>query len=283
MYKQRSHTRSAQLSEAELETSIMRPRKFDHFKGFNFYVVEDEPEGSARKADGDTAELEGEKNGLDQWFEVRKNVLPPDEADERNRENPTWKVSLGALILPDETLTRCRLVQTVKMPRIRDYEISKRDEPNEIVLTFFDGSDPVDPVAAYEAAKKKKRNGAAEANVEVIKDEEEDEDEDDLFGDQELEQEANGDKDPVSMQMDAVKEPLSTMTKRKEKGVYYGKIVSRVHVRKRRMMVGRHFTFPPLPNTTPLAARKRRLGRRRPMGQHRPRVRRHQLAQTRSL
>lgn len=71
----------------------MRPRKFDHFKGFNFYVVEDQPESSARKADGDDAEADGEKNDLDQWFEVRKNVLPPDEDEERNRENPTWKVS----------------------------------------------------------------------------------------------------------------------------------------------------------------------------------------------
>jgi hypothetical protein len=126
------------------------------------------------------------------------------------------------------------------MARIRDYEISKRDEPNEIVLTFFDGSDPIDPVAEHEASKK--GTSSADALAEEIKDEDE-EDEDDLFGDQELEQEANGEKDPVSMQKDSVKEPLSTMTKRKDKGVYYGKIVSRVHVRKRRLLVSPALRF----------------------------------------
>lgn len=134
------------------------------------------------------------------------------------------------------------------MARVRDYEISKRDEPNEIVLTFFDGSDPVDPVVEHEASKKR-GSTALDEDAEEIKDEAE-EDEDDLFGDQELEQEANGEKDPVSMQKDAVKEPLSTMTKRKEKGVYYGKIVSRVHVRKRRLLVSSRRNLPQsTPNT----------------------------------
>jgi hypothetical protein len=121
------------------------------------------------------------------------------------------------------------------MARIRDYEISKRDEPNEIVLTFFDGTDPVDPVAEYEAATK------GDAGLEDVKEEEgaaeDDDDDDDLFGDEEIAQEANGEKDPVSSTKDAEKPLLSTMTMRKEKGIYYGKIVSRVHVRKRRMMV----------------------------------------------
>ena len=134
------------------------------------------------------------------------------------------------------------------MARVRDYEINKRDEPNEIVLTFFDGSDPVDPVAKHEASKKR-GSTALDEDAEEIKDEAE-EDEDDLFGDQELEQEANGEKDPVSMQKDAVKEPLSSMTKRKEKGVYYGKIVSRVHVRKRRLLVSSRIILPQsTPNT----------------------------------
>lgn len=66
----------------------MRPRKFDHFKGFNFYVVEDAPD--ARTGEGDA---EGDKDDLDKWFEVRKNVLPPDEDETRNREEPTWTVS----------------------------------------------------------------------------------------------------------------------------------------------------------------------------------------------
>lgn len=125
------------------------------------------------------------------------------------------------------------------MARIRDYEISKRDEPNEIVLTFFDGTDPVDPVAEYESAKKRGQNASdADADADEVKEEaEDDDDDDDLFGDEELAQEANGEKDPVSSTKDATTQPLSTMTKRKERGVYYGKIVSRVHVRKRRMMV----------------------------------------------
>lgn len=81
----------------------MRPRKLDHFKGFNFYVVEDvnAPTSSRTEADVDDetaagGEKSGDgaagKNGLDRWFEVRREVLPPDEDDERNREDPTWKV-----------------------------------------------------------------------------------------------------------------------------------------------------------------------------------------------
>lgn len=81
----------------------MRPRKLDHFKGFNFYVVEDrvapspvrnEDDAEASGEDKDKS-AEGEKNGLDKWFDVRREVLPPDEDDERNREDPTWKVSLS--------------------------------------------------------------------------------------------------------------------------------------------------------------------------------------------
>lgn len=124
------------------------------------------------------------------------------------------------------------------MGRIRDYEITKRDEPNEIVLTFFDGTDPVDPVVEYERAKKRRENPSMDVDeVKEAAEDEDDDDDDDLFGDDELAQEANGEKDPVSSGKDAVAEPLSTMTKRKAAGVYYGKIVSRVHVRKRRMMV----------------------------------------------
>ncbi|GHJ88573.1 hypothetical protein NliqN6_4975 [Naganishia liquefaciens] len=232
-------SQAQRLSETELETSIMRPRKLDHFKGFNFYVVEDrvaqapmpdEDHSDDSEASGEekakTKTVEAGQNGLDKWFEVRKEVLPPDEDEERNREDPTWK--------------------TIKMGRVRDYEITKRDEPNEIVLTFFDETDPVDPVVEYEAAKKRRENASAgDAGVNEVKeeqedaddkDEDEDDDDDDLFGDEELAQEANGEKDPVSSTKDAVAEPLSTMTKRKAPGVYYGKIVSRVHVRKRRMM-----------------------------------------------
>lgn len=134
------------------------------------------------------------------------------------------------------------------MGRIRDYEISKRDEPNEIVLTFFDGGDPVDPVVEYERAKRARLNPTdAEADADEVKEEAEDEDEDDdLFGDEEIAQEAKGEKDPVSSTKDAAGEPLSTMTKRKARGVYYGKIVSRVHVRKRRMMVSPPATLPRL-------------------------------------
>jgi hypothetical protein len=81
----------------------MRPRKLDHFKGFNFYVVEDLPHvepSSMRDGadDGDEKEAEEkprveEEGGLKRWFEVRKEVLPADEDDERVREDPTWKVS----------------------------------------------------------------------------------------------------------------------------------------------------------------------------------------------
>lgn len=142
------------------------------------------------------------------------------------------------------------------MGRIRDYEITKRDEPNEIVLTFFDGTDPVDPVVEYERAKKRWENPSTDVDevkeeAEADKDGDGDDDDDDLFGDDELAQEANGEKDPVSSGKDAVAEPLSTMTKRKAAGVYYGKIVSRVHVRKRRMMVSTlYFTLYDQPNAS---------------------------------
>lgn len=85
----------------------MRPRKLDHFKGFNFYVVEDRvaPAPARNEDDDDDDEeasgegkekpVKGETNGLDKWFEVRREVLPPDEDDERKREDPTWKVCLS--------------------------------------------------------------------------------------------------------------------------------------------------------------------------------------------
>jgi hypothetical protein len=140
------------------------------------------------------------------------------------------------------------LVQTVTLPRVRDYEISGRDIPNEIVLTFYDGTDPMDPVVAHEHAKRKGKGSAAKGGDEddvegedgdgvKAEEDDDDDDDDDLFGDDEIQEEANGTKDPVSSTKDGDKEPLSTLTKRKDRGVYYGKIVSRVNVRKRRMLV----------------------------------------------
>jgi hypothetical protein len=96
-----------QLSDAELETSIMRPRKFDHFKGFNFYVVENPPDAGVRRAE-DEGDAEAGKNDLDTWFEVRRNVLPPDEDETRDREHPTWTVGLGVVCWV-KVLTRPRV------------------------------------------------------------------------------------------------------------------------------------------------------------------------------
>ncbi|KAJ9124024.1 hypothetical protein QFC22_000817 [Naganishia vaughanmartiniae] len=230
------------LSETEIETSILRPKNNEYFKGFHFYVVQDQQAESSttatkkehtsddEDADADAVQVKPEpqpteKNDLDRWFEVRKDVLPADEDDSRDRNNPTWK--------------------TVTLPRIRDYEISGRDIPNEIVLTFYDGTDPMDPVVAYERSKRggkgsvvKDRDGEGEDGDAVkAEQDDEDDDDDDLFGDEEITEEANGTKDPVSSTKDGFVEPLSTLTKRKERGVYYGKIVSRVNVRKRRMLV----------------------------------------------
>ncbi|KAJ9105146.1 hypothetical protein QFC19_003604 [Naganishia cerealis] len=221
------------LSEEELETSILRPKNNEYFKGFHFYVVQDQAEPSSKPhhsddedADSENAAEPTEKNDINRWFEARKEVLPADEDDSRDRNHPTWK--------------------TVTLPRVRDYEISGRDIPNEIVLTFYDGTDPMDPVVAHERAKSKGKESVIKDDPDAAEQGEgatlekhgdgEDDDDDDLFGDEEISEEANDVKDPVSSTKDGQKEPQSTLTKRKDRGVYYGKIVSRVNVRKRRML-----------------------------------------------
>lgn len=119
-----------------------------------------------------------------------------------------------AKLLPSEEVREAEKMEdfpTAKLGYVRDYEITQENpNPNEFVLSFFDGSDPKDDILT---AGQTKAEG------------EDEEEEDDIFGDKELEDDEPKDK-----------EELRGKRRKRERGIYYSPIVNRAGVKKRRVI-----------------------------------------------